>query len=67
MPTLDMTILYHAENDWSIWISGRLYSQVSSATLNELMEYAVVAIELAASELDTPAFAAERSAPPLPS
>ena len=67
MPTLDMTILYHAENDWSIWISGRLYSHVSSATLNELMEYAVVAVELAVSEPGTPAFAAERSAHPLPS
>ena len=66
MQTVDMRILYHAENDWSVWISGKLHSHVSSVTLGELMEYAVVAVEAARLETDTPPFGEESFAGPLP-
>jgi hypothetical protein len=66
MQTVDMRILYHAKNDWSVWISGKLHSHVSSAALDNLIEYALVAVEVALSETGTPSFGEASSAGPLP-
>jgi hypothetical protein len=66
MQTVDMRILYHAENDWSVRISGKLYSHVSSAALDDLIEYALVAVEVALSGTDAPSFGEAWSAGPLP-
>jgi hypothetical protein len=66
MQTVDMRILYHAVNDWSVWISGKLHSHVSSAALDDLIEYALVAVEVARSETDTPPFGEVWFAAPLP-
>lgn len=60
MQTVDVRILYHAENDWSIWISGKLHSHVSSAALDDLIDYALVAVEVVLSETDTPSFGEAR-------
>ena len=65
MQTVDMRILYHAENDWSVRISGKLHSHLSSAALDELIEYALVAVEAAQSETDAPSFGKEWCAGPL--
>ena len=66
MQTVDMRILYHAENDWSVRISGKLHSHVSSGTLEDLIEYALLAVEVARSETDTPPFDEVWCAGPLP-
>jgi hypothetical protein len=66
MQTVDMRILYHAENDWSVRISGKLHSHVSSAALDDLIEYALVAVEVARSQTDTLSFGEAWSAGPLP-
>jgi hypothetical protein len=55
MQTVDMRILYHAENDWSVWISGKLHSHVSSAALDDLIDHALVAVEVARIEDRHPA------------
>jgi hypothetical protein len=66
MQTVDMRILYHAENDWSVWVSGKLHSHVSSAALDDLIDYALVAVEVALSETDARSFGEELCAGPLP-
>jgi hypothetical protein len=66
MQTVDMRILNHAENDWSVWISGKLHSHVSSAALDDLIEYALVAVEVGLSETDARSFGEEWCAGPLP-
>jgi hypothetical protein len=66
MQTVNVRILYHAGNDWSVRISGKLYSHVSSAALDDLIEYALVGLEVALSETDTPSFGEEWCAGPLP-
>jgi hypothetical protein len=66
MQTVDMRIMYHGENDWSVWISGKLHSHVSSLALDDLIEYALVAAEVALSEPDARSFGEEWCAGPLP-
>ena len=66
MQTVDMTILYHAENDWSVWISGKLYSHISGTALDDLIEYTLVAAEVALAKTDTHSFGEEWCADPLP-
>lgn len=63
MQTVDMRVLYHAENDWSVWIVGRLHSHISSAALADLIDYTLVAVEVARS---TPPSGDEWCAEPLP-
>ena len=66
MKTVEMVILYHAENDWSVRISGKQHSHVSSATLDNLIEYALVAVEVALSDARACSFGEAWSAGPLP-
>jgi hypothetical protein len=66
MQTVDIRILYHAENDWSLWISGKLHSHLSSAALDELIEYTLVFVEVARSEAKTATFGEEWCARSLP-
>lgn len=66
MQTVDMVILYHAVNDWSVWISGKLHSHISGSTLDELIDYALVAVEVAQLETDNPPFGEKGHAGSLP-
>jgi hypothetical protein len=51
MSTLTITYWYHEEDhDYTVEIAGRLHSHVSDATFDDLVEYAVVAARLAATE-----------------
>jgi hypothetical protein len=66
MQKVNVRILYHAENDWSVRISGKLQSHISSAALDDLIDYALVAVEVTLSETDAPSFGKEWCAGPLP-
>jgi hypothetical protein len=66
MQTVNMRILYHAENDWSVLISGKQHSHISSVALDDLIEYALVTAEVALSETDPRSFGEEWCAGPLP-
>ena len=66
MQTVDMRILFHGENDWSVWISGKFYSHISSGLLDNLIEHALVAVEVALSEKDIRSFGEEWCPGPLP-
>lgn len=46
-------------DDWSIEILGRLHSHVSTTTVGELVEYALVAAQQALYELETPTESSE--------
>lgn len=66
MQTVEMSIMHHAQNDWSVRISGKLHSHVSSAALDDLIEYSLVAAEVTLSDPDTHSFDEECCAGPLP-
>jgi hypothetical protein len=66
MQTVDMRILYDAENGWSVWVSGKLHSLVSGPALDDLIDCALVAVEVALSETDGRSFGEEWCVGPLP-
>jgi hypothetical protein len=46
MRAINIKLSHHdAENDWSIEIDGRMHEHVSTTTVDELVEYAIVAAQ----------------------
>jgi hypothetical protein len=55
MREIHITLWRHEqEEDWSVKIDGKLHRHVSTTTVDELVEYAVVAAERALLEQEAP-------------
>jgi hypothetical protein len=57
----------HAEQDWSIEIDGTLYDHISTRTLDDLVEYAVVVAQQNLLEKETTTDSSEKEVAPFPS
>jgi hypothetical protein len=55
MQEIKIKLLHHGEEqDWSIEVDGRLHAHVSATTIDELVEYALIAAQQALLEPDSP-------------
>jgi hypothetical protein len=53
MRTIAIALWYHNwDGDWSVEMGGQFHSHISESTLDELIEYALFAIEVGLTEQD---------------